>query len=546
LTNRNIKKVGQNIKYEDRWTRTILGYQIRGWEWDTQTASHILDNRKGITGLDFQVYVNFGVIGYGEKIEKYKESDKNNKSNGFNRMKEAPLNELLEYQGKDALFTEMLYKKQRPQFNDKVLRAYDLFHDGNLELSKIEANGIHMDVEYYKKAEKHLARKIDRLHNKIQNSKEVQEFGKELNCNSNPQLKELLFDILKYKPSKETKKGNPSTDEEALEKIDTSFVKNILQYRKLLKIKNTYIKNFIKETVNNYMHPSYNLNIPVSLRSSSSAPNFQNVPIREELARKTTRSGIIPREGNHILEVDCKSLEVSISACCHKDPEMIRYLNDNTSDMHRDMAREIFCRQDITKDERYLAKNGFVFPEFYGDYYKNCAESIWERMGEETRDSLPFRTYPKFEKHIEDVEYRFWNEKFVVYTEWKEKTWRDYQQRGYVELFTGFRCTDLMTKNEVLNRPIQGPAFHCLLWSLIQLNKWLRKEDYDSLCIGQIHDSGLFDVVPIELDSLLQKIKQVMCSDIREHWKWLIVPMEIEVELTPIDGNWTTKKEIEI
>jgi DNA polymerase-1 len=543
LQNPSIKKIAHNLKHEDCWTRFIFKYNIKGWKWDTMIASHILDNRGGTKGLDFQTYVNFGILNYGGEIEKYKKS-KDELSNSLNEIKEAPLKELLKYNAKDALFTFMLHEKQQPKFNKKLLQAYNLFHDGILELSKVESNGVHMDTHYYIKIEKHLTRRIDRFKNKIQNSEEIKKYNKEFNINSNPQLKELLFNILGYKPTKTTKKGNPSTDIEALEKINTPFVKNILKYRKLLKIKNTYIKNFVNEIVNGVMYPNYNLHIARSFRSSSNSPNLQNIPIRDEEAQRITRSGIIPRPGRQILEIDGKSIEVCLSACCHKDPVMIDYINNPDSDMHRDMAMGIFKKDKVTKQERYLAKNGFVFPQFYGDYWGNCSENIWDRMEQESKKHLSM-TYKQFQKHIEQIEYRFWNDKFKVYTQWKKDEWKIYQRKGYVELLSGFRCYDIMDEKQVWNRPIQGPAFHVWLWCLIQINRQLNENKFETKILGQIHDSTLFDLVPDEFEDLKVIIKKTM-TDVQNHYDWLIVPLTVEAEITPIDGNWTTKKEIKI
>ncbi len=210
----------------------------------------------------------------------------------------------------------------------------------------------------------------------------------------------------------------------------------------------------------------------------------------------------------------------------------------------------LFKEQDeVSKFERYQAKNQFVFPQFYGDWFKTCATSIWNDMHDETREHLKskgIKNYNRFENHVKEVERKFWHERFPVYNKWKDKTWTKYERTGRVELMTGFVCSGNMKINEVLNRPIQGPAFHCLLWSLIQLNQYMRKEKFDSLIIGQIHDSILMDAVPDERADLFPVIRQIMCEDIREHWSWIIVPLDIEAEITEIDQAWSTKKEIEI
>ena len=219
--------------------------------------------------------------------------------------------------------------------------------------------------------------------------------------------------------------------------------------------------------------------------------------------------------------------------------------------MHRDVAKEIFKLDEVSKYQRYQAKNGFVFPQFYGSYYRECAKNIWEGMDEETFFHLRKQgldTYRQFENHVCDVEYRFWNERFKVYNQWKEDSWKEYQQKGYIDSLTGFRYRGVFRKNEVLNYPIQGTAFHCLLWSLIELQHHLNEAKYITKIIGQIHDSIIFDVDPEEWKEggLSVAIRDIMCTSVRKHWPWIIVPLDIEVEASEIDGNWYEKKVIEI
>jgi DNA polymerase I-like protein with 3'-5' exonuclease and polymerase domains len=248
-------------------------------------------------------------------------------------------------------------------------------------------------------------------------------------------------------------------------------------------------------------------------------------------------------------EVDYSGVEVRISACCHKDPAMLKYIHDPSTDMHRDQAREIFMKKDVTKEERYLAKNGFVFPEFYGSYYAEIAPRIWKDMPMETREHLRSKnvsSYRRFESHIEDVEYKFWNEKFPVYNQWKIDQWKKFQSKGKIELFTGFIARGALRKNQVLNLPIQGPAFHCLLWSLIHFERWLRETRKKTLIIGQIHDSIVMDIYPPELNEIYEKLRQIMCEDIRKEWDWIIVPLDIEMKVSKIDGSWAEMSEMKI
>jgi len=344
---------------------------------------------------------------------------------------------------------------------------------------------------------------------------------------------------------------------------------DLLRIRKLKKIRDTYLNAFIKESVNGYIHPSYNLNMASSYRSSANNPNLQNVPIRDEEATKLVRTCLFPRPGHQLLEVDYSSLEVGIAACYHEDPTMIKYIKDGF-DMHADIATQIFLLDEFDKKEktygklRYYAKNGFVFPQFYGDYYVNNALSLSRgaklpvNRSYKDEDGLPLftgiylgehlrrkgiKSHKAFTEHLKTMEHDFWSKRFPVYAKWKKKWWANYQKYGYFQMKTGFECSGVMTMKEVINRPVQGSAFHCLLWSFNKLDKLFREERLRTKLIGQIHDSIIFDVHPPELDRVLEIAKRVTCKDLLKAWDWIIVPLKIDAELCEIDQSWYYKKD---
>ena len=232
------------------------------------------------------------------------------------------------------------------------------------------------------------------------------------------------------------------------------------------------------------------------------------------------------------------------------------------------MAKECFNLTDdqVTKDTRYAAKSGFVFASFYGDYHKQIASNLWDMMSKDklvTKDNTTLKDHletkgidelgdcdsdddPKegtYVHHIKQVEDRFWNERFPVYNEWREKWWESYLKTGFFRMKTGFLCTGLYKRNQVINSPVQGSAFHCLLWSLIQIYRKLRTYRFESLVIGQIHDSIIMDIKEDELDQVLELSLGVMCNELREHWPWIITPVSVEVATSRT--NWHEKKEIE-
>jgi len=302
----------------------------------------------------------------------------------------------------------------------------------------------------------------------------------------------------------------------------------------------------------------------ICVHNSSDSPNFQNIPKRDEEAMQICRTALYPRPGHQLLEVDYSGLEVRIAACYHKDPAMLKYITDPRSDMHADMAVQIFILDGFDKKEHYIlrqaAKNGFVFPEFYGDYYVNCANFIsqtwcglpqgrWKEgqgikiNGEFLSDHLISKgitSLNKFTDHIKKIEDDFWTNRFADYATWKDRWYSVYKKHGYLDMLTGFRCSGIMSRNDCINYPVQGAAFHCLLWSFIELDKELM--GMDTRLIGQIHDSMILDVNPNELQKVIEVIKEITCKRLPKAWEWIIVPLDVDVEFCDVDKSWAEKR----
>lgn len=446
--------------------------------------------------------------------------------------------------------------------------GYQLLHEGTLALADAEAVGMMVDVEYLERKSKHLERMIARSKRKLEETEEVQTwkgvYGRKFNLDSNEQMADVFFDHLGYTAEVLTDNGNPSVSQEALEQIDSPVVGKIIELRRLQKSKSTYLANYIREQVDSCLHPFFHLHTVQTFRSSSSKINFQNQPVRIPMIKKLVRQAVIPRPGRMICEIDYSGVEVRIAACYHKDPAMIDEIINPERDMHRDMATECYLldEDDLTdgskraKDVRYCGKNKFIFPQFYGDYYGNNARDLWSAIevlnlkskeGRGLKQHLKkqgIKNYDHFVEHLKEVEDYFWTEKFPAYAAWKDTHYKEYCRTGEIYLYSGFICRGLMSRNEAINYPVQGAAFHCLLWSLIRLNKWLRENGYKTLIIGQVHDSIVLDLVPEEMNDVFAAAHRIMTEDIRTYWPWIIVPLEIEVEVTPVDGSWYLKKEV--
>jgi DNA polymerase-1 len=460
-------------------------------------------------------------------------------------------------------------------YNPRTEEAYRLLHDGVLAMAHAEQQGLRVDMEYIEIRRKHIDKTIQKLEDKFMRTKFYKHWSHtvigKVNINSNTQLANFLYRVKKIKVEKETVSGQGATDDEALRQMGIPELDDLLRIRKLKKVRDTYLKGFAREQVDGYLHPFFNLHLVRTYRSSSDHPNFQNIPKRDEEAMNIVRRSLFPRPGHQLLELDYSGLEVRIAACYHKDKTMLRYIKDPTTDMHTDMAVQIFLIDKFDKDVpahyvlRQAVKNGFVFPEFYGDYYKNCAINMacsWGKLPQGKWDkgegiempngtladhfiSKGIKSIDHFIDHVQKIEKDFWGKRFAQYAKWKENWYKEYKKNGYVSLLTGFQCSGVMSRNDVINYPVQGSAFHCLLWSFIEIDKRLASKGMESKVVGQIHDSILLDIHPEELEDVIKLAYKVTCKDLPKAWDWIIVPLDVEIELAPVDSSWAEKEKYE-
>lgn len=464
--------------------------------------------------------------------------------------------------------------------------AYRLFHEGILALSQVEQNGVCIDTEYLDQAIREITERIQQAEAELKRDEIYKtwrkHYGDKTKLSGREQLGHIIFNVLGYPCKTRTATGKPKTDGAAFDHVDLPFVRLWLQVAQWRTWRSTFLLGIKRELVGNMLRSSYHLNTAETYRGSCSDPNFQNFPIRNPEAAAIIRRCFKARGKNRCLvEVDFSGIEVKVAASYTHCPALVRYVTDPTTDMHRDMAVELFKLKDPPKewwkqkgpggghDVRHNSKNLFVFPQFYGDYYINCARNLWEAMEKHklcAPDGRPMRKHMRrngitelgaldpdrsprpgtFENHIKDIEDRFWNSRFRGYRDWRRRWWAEYQESGGFITKTGFRVSGIYSKNEVLNNPIQGSAFHCLLWCLVQAVKELRRRKMKSLIIGQIHDSMLADVPVKELDEYLEIVYDLMTRKLLDHWKWIIVPMDVEAEVSPPGGSWHEKQKYDL
>lgn len=468
----------------------------------------------------------------------------------------------------------------------KTKEAYQLLHNGILALSAAERQGMCVDVEYCHDISDHLERQVKYLEKRLMKSEFITDwrraFGTSFNHGSGAQLAVMLYspeylniEPIKYTDSKCPKcrgKGcgfchgrgeNPSVDEEALQATGVPEIEDLLRIRELKKAKDTYIGNFLKEQVDGVLHPNFNLHITRTYRPSTDSPNLANIPNRNPEIKQIVKRALKARPGHKLVCADFKGIEVSLAYEYHKDPEMKKYLLDKTTDMHRDMSERLFLldmkhleeeSKKAYKAIRHSGKNRYVFPEFYGDWWKSCAGQLWADAHLQTHHiptgslvnhlaSKGIKNLSQYEKHVESVEKWMWEEKWSVYTQWKKDWVKAYHEKGYFESKMGFMYQGVMDRKQAINYPIQGTAFHCMLQCIIWMHQESVRENWDSRICNQIYDDLMIDVHPDEESMVIERLRYYMKEKLQQHFSWMELPLDVEIEATPIDGSWYYKSE---
>ena len=508
LENPAIQKVGQNFKYD----LTIFarnGIDVQGVAFDTMLESYVL-NSTGRHNMDdlAKRYLGHQTISFEEIAGK----GKNQLT--FNQIQ---LEQAAEYAAEDADVTmklqQVLWEKlSKEPTLEKLFKEMELPLLG--VLSRMERRGVLIDSDALFLQSNEIANRLSEL--------EEQAYvlaGQPFNLASTKQLQEILFDKLGLPVIQKTPKGAPSTNEEVLEELAFSheLPKVLVEHRGLSKLKSTYTDK-LPQMVNSQtgrVHTSYHQAVTATGRLSSSDPNLQNIPIRNEEGRRI-RQAFIAREGFTVVAADYSQIELRIMAHLSQDQGLINAFTQG-KDIHRSTAAEIFgvALDEVTSEQRRNAK-----AINFGLIYGMSAFGLSRQLGIGRADAqsymdLYFKRYPGVQTFMHDI---------------REKA----KAQGYVETLFGRRLylPDINSSNGMrrkaaervaINAPMQGTAADIIKRAMIQLDQKLQN-DPDIAMIMQVHDELVFEVRSEKVAFYSELIKTQM-----ESAADLVVPLIVEV-----------------
>ena len=508
LENPDINKVGQNIKY-DYIVLSKFGITLEGIAFDTMIASHLLNPSVRRHSLD---KIAMDLFGY--KTISYEEVTGKGK-NQIN-FKDVPVLEAVNYACEDADITFMAYIEFKKRIKDMGFSSLMETIEVPLirVLADMEMEGIKVDKDALKILSTTFDTELKNLEKEIYSLA-----GEEFNINSSQQLGVILFEKLKLKTIKKTKKKTGySTDVEVLTKLAPTheLPEKLLRYRTLGKLKSTYVDS-LQRLINKKsgrIHTSFNQTITVTGRLSSSKPNLQNIPIRKKEGKKI-REAFIPKEGHTLISADYSQIELRVLAHCAEDKILIEAFN-NGEDIHTRTALEIFqvLPQFVTDDLRSQAKT-INFGIIYGMSGFRLANdlSISRKMANAYIDSY-FKRYSGVKKFIDTI------------VEETKKTCEVHTIFGRKRRLDDINSSNVNIRNfaqrAAVNTPIQGSAADLIKLAMIKMDAALKKNNMASKMLLSVHDEIIFETPFEEKDSLIDLAKNVM-----ENVHPLKVPLEV-------------------
>jgi len=512
-----IEKIGQNLKYD---IKVLKNYDIdvKGVLFDTMIAHYLInpDMRHNMNVLS-ETYLHYTPIPIEQLIGK--------KGKNQGSMRDVELKEQTEYAVEDADITWQLKHILEKELKENGLT--DLFNNIEIPLmpvlASMEMEGIKLDEPFLNSLSNDLNHDIEVLEKTI-----YEEADTDFNLASPKQLGVVLFEKLNLveKPKK-TKSGQYATGEEILSKLAPKhpIVKNILEWRGLVKLKNTYVDSLPNEVSpsSGRIHTTYSQTVAATGRLSSNNPNLQNIPIRTERGQQI-RKAFVPRDNNFVLmAADYSQIELRLIAEMSGDEEMISSFKRG-EDIHKSTAAKVFNLplEEVSREQRSYAKT-VNFGIIYGvSAFGLSQQTDLSRTEAKELIETYYETYPTLRTYIgKQVDFA-----------------RDH---GYVETILGRRryLKNINSRNAIVrsadernavNAPIQGSAADIIKIAMIKINELLNTNQYKSKMLLQVHDELVFDMHKDEIDVLQPIIKAAM-----ENAYQLSIPLIVDVGL---GDNW--------
>lgn len=510
------KKLGQHGKYDIHVLRRH-GIDVRGYADDTMLESFVLNSTATRHDMDSlaQRYLGYTTT----KFEDV--AGKGAKQISFAQV---GIDEAGAYAAEDADITLRLHRVLSARLAaepslEKVYREIEM--PLVPVLARIEANGVAIDVAELKRQSSDLSTRMLAAQQKA-----TELAGHTFNLDSPKQLQAILFDELGLPALVKTPKGQPSTNEEALEAIaeQHELPRVILEYRGLAKLRSTYTDK-LPEMVNpetGRVHTSYHQSGAATGRLSSSDPNLQNIPIRTDDGRRIRRAFVAP-PGRRLMACDYSQIELRIMAHLSEDPGLVRAFEQG-ADVHRATAAEVFGRalDEVTPNERRAAK-AINFGLMYGMSAFGLAKNLGIDRGQaQDYVALYFSRYPAVRDFMERMRVQA-------------------REQGYVETLFGRRLylNDIHARNQglragaeraAINAPMQGTAADIIKRAMVSVDGWLQGYSEQARMILQVHDELVFEADTAFIDTLKAEVESRMAAAAS-----LRVPLVVD---TGIGENW--------
>ena len=517
LQDAKIQKIGQNIKYDILVMRRY-GVKVAGALWDTMIAHYLL-NPELHHGMDYlaETYLHYHTKPIEELIGP--------KGKGQLSMRQVALPVIAEYAAEDADITLRLKHYFAPKLEQEELLP--LFRDIEMPLvyvlADMEATGVTLDTEALRQSSEVLTAQLSEIEQEIYEMADMT-----FNINSTRQVGEVLFDRLKLnEKAKKTKTGYYSTSEDVLEKLRGKhpIVERLLAYRGLKKLLSTYIDALpaLIHAETGKIHTSFNQAVTATGRLSSTNPNLQNIPVRDELGREIRKAFIPDNDDCLFFSADYSQIELRIMAHLSGDPHMIEAFRSG-ADIHAATAAKIYGVpiEEVTSDMRRKAKTAN-----FGIIYGISVFGLAERLGisrSESKELIDgyFKTYPRIREYM-DESIEVARKQGYVETIFKRKRFlpdihsHNAVVRGYAE-------------RNAINAPIQGSAADVIKLAMVRIFQRFEDEGLRSKMILQVHDELNFNVYRNEAE----RVKQIVLEEMER-----VMPLQVPLIADCGEGkNW--------